>query len=98
VKQNGFVLWHVRARTGKADPKTGLRHEAASRLAWMPHAVNASLDEFIAFFANRYGDGDPKAGETTFKEKALQSEVIALRSNMKRKAPAETKRRGKFRS
>lgn len=98
IKKGNFVLWHIRKRGGKKDEKTGRKPIQAAKLIWMPHAVNSSLEEFVSFFALKYGESDEKAGAVVFKERALQSEVIVQRSKMSPTVKAAGQKRGKFRS
>lgn len=94
IRKGGFALFFVRARAGKADDKSGLRRVVDQRLIWLPAAVTGSLADFVAFFAMKYGDGDAKAGETVFKKKAIDAELVTIRSKMKAK-PGTGKKRGK---
>jgi uncharacterized Zn-finger protein len=98
INRNGYTLWHVRKRGGVKDAKTGRKPVTASKLVWMPHAVNSSLDQMISYFALKYGESNPQAGETIFKERALQSEVITQRAKMAPTVKAAGQKRGKFRS
>jgi hypothetical protein len=98
IARNGYTLWYVRKRGGAKDAKTGRKPVQASKLIWMPHAVNSSVDQMISYFALKYGESNPQAGETVFKERALQSEVITQRAKMAPTVKAAGQKRGKFRS
>jgi len=94
IRKGGFALFFVRARKGKPNQQTGFRAVADQRLMWLPAAASGSLADFVTYFAVKYGDGDEKAGETVFRKKALDAELVTIRSKMKAK-PGTGKRRGK---
>lgn len=101
VKRGNFALFHIRARTGKPIPVPGnkeglaLRKVASEKLVWLPGVVSGTLDDFVAYFASRYADGDEGAGTTRFKDRAFNAELVALRAKMKTSPKGGGKRRGK---
>jgi len=101
VKRGNFALFHIRARSKELVPVPGskdgskMRKVVKEQLVWLPGVVSGTLDDFVAYFASKYADGDVGAGTTRFKDRAFNAELVALRAKMKSTPAGGGKRRGK---
>src|SRR4030095_13351315 len=101
VTSNGYKLLVVRAREGQKDAKGEFVtrkdkdgqdvkvYDTTTGFIWLPSVNEGTVEQFVAWFANRYfgeiTESSMQAAFTTFKKKAMDAELITLRSKLKAK-------------
>jgi hypothetical protein len=101
ISSNGYRLMLVRAREGRKDAEGNFVYkkgpdgrdmkvfDTITGYIWLPSIQGGTVDQFVAWFANRYfGEVTEEtmlAAFTKFKKKAIDAELITLRSQYKSK-------------
>lgn len=101
VSRNGFRLLGVKAREGQRDKDGNFvtKKNAAGEVVkvyrnvftyiWIPSYSTGTIDQFVAWFAKRlFGEvteATMASAFTVFKKKAIDAEMITLRTKMKAK-------------